>query len=60
MPTRVGLAGAGPAGLTLARLLVREGIESVVPEDRSRDHVECRIRAGDAFRAGDAARAGLT
>ncbi len=44
--TQVGIVGAGPAGLTLARLLEREGIESVVLEDRSRHHVEHRIRAG--------------
>jgi p-hydroxybenzoate 3-monooxygenase len=46
MRTQVGIVGAGPAGLTLAQLLHREGIESVVLEDRSRDHVEHRIRAG--------------
>ncbi|MFL6035772.1 MAG: FAD-dependent monooxygenase, partial [Gaiellaceae bacterium] len=28
--TQVGIVGAGPAGLTLARLLEVEGIESVV------------------------------
>jgi p-hydroxybenzoate 3-monooxygenase len=44
--TQVGIVGAGPAGLTLARLLEREGIESVVLEDRSRDYVAHRIRAG--------------
>jgi p-hydroxybenzoate 3-monooxygenase len=38
--------GAGPAGLTLAQLLAREGIECVVLESRSRDYVERRIRAG--------------
>jgi p-hydroxybenzoate 3-monooxygenase len=46
MRTQVGIVGAGPAGLTLAQLLQREGIESVVLEDRSRDYVEHRIRAG--------------
>jgi p-hydroxybenzoate 3-monooxygenase len=44
--TQVGIVGAGPAGLTLARLLEVEGIESVVLEDRTRDYVEHRIRAG--------------
>jgi p-hydroxybenzoate 3-monooxygenase len=44
--TQVGIVGAGPAGLTLARLLELEGIESVVLEDRTREYVEHRIRAG--------------
>jgi p-hydroxybenzoate 3-monooxygenase len=44
--TQVAIVGAGPAGLTLARLLETAGIESVVLEDRSRDYVEHRIRAG--------------
>jgi p-hydroxybenzoate 3-monooxygenase len=46
MRTQVAIVGAGPAGLTLARLLEVEGIESVILEARSRDHVEHRIRAG--------------
>ena len=46
MRTQVGIVGAGPAGLTLARLLEVAGIESVVLEDRSREYVEHRIRAG--------------
>jgi p-hydroxybenzoate 3-monooxygenase len=44
--TQVGIVGAGPAGLTLARLLELEGIDTVVLEDRTRDYVEHRIRAG--------------
>jgi p-hydroxybenzoate 3-monooxygenase len=38
--------GAGPAGLTLARLLELEGIETVVLESRSREYCEHRLRAG--------------
>ncbi len=46
MRTQVAIVGAGPAGLTLAQLLHLEGIDSVVLEDRSREYVEARIRAG--------------
>ena len=46
MRTQVGIVGAGPAGLTLGRLLEREGIASVILEDRSREYVEARVRAG--------------
>jgi p-hydroxybenzoate 3-monooxygenase len=44
--TQVGIVGAGPAGLTLARILETEGIESVIVEARSREYCEHRIRAG--------------
>jgi p-hydroxybenzoate 3-monooxygenase len=44
--TQVGIVGAGPAGLVLSHLLAREGIESVVLENRSREYVEARVRAG--------------
>ena len=44
--TQVGIVGAGPAGLTLARLLENAGIETVILEARSRDYCEARIRAG--------------
>jgi len=44
--TQVGIIGAGPAGLVLSLLLARSGIESIVLEGRSRDHVSQRVRAG--------------
>ena len=46
MRTQVGIVGAGPAGLLLSHLLHLEGIDSVVLEARSREHVEQRVRAG--------------
>ena len=46
MRTQVGIIGAGPAGLFLALLLTREGIDCIVLEARSRDYVEGRVRAG--------------
>jgi len=44
--TQVAIIGAGPAGLFLAHLLKRQGIDSVVLEARSRAYVEARVRAG--------------
>jgi p-hydroxybenzoate 3-monooxygenase len=44
--TQVGIVGAGPAGLVLSQLLHLQGIESVVVENRSRQYVEERVRAG--------------
>jgi p-hydroxybenzoate 3-monooxygenase len=46
MRTTVGIIGAGPAGLLLARLLHNAGIASVVLESRDRAYVEQRQRAG--------------
>lgn len=42
----VGIVGGGPAGLLLARLLHRSGIDCVVLEGRERAYVEHRQRAG--------------
>ena len=44
--TQVGIVGAGPAGLVLSHLLYLNGIDSVVIENRSRQYVEERVRAG--------------
>jgi p-hydroxybenzoate 3-monooxygenase len=44
--TQVAIVGAGPAGLLLGRLLDGAGVDCVVLEARSRDHVEGRVRAG--------------
>jgi p-hydroxybenzoate 3-monooxygenase len=44
--TQVGIVGAGPAGLVLAQLLHRNGIDTVIVENRSRDYVIDRVRAG--------------
>lgn len=44
--TQVGIVGAGPAGMVLSHLLYFHGIESIVLENRSREYVEERVRAG--------------
>jgi p-hydroxybenzoate 3-monooxygenase len=44
--TQVVIVGAGPAGLLLGHLLTLDGIDNVVLERRSREHVESRVRAG--------------
>ena len=46
MRTQVGIVGAGPAGLLLSHLLHLQGVESVIVENRSRDYIEQRVRAG--------------
>jgi p-hydroxybenzoate 3-monooxygenase len=44
--TQVAIVGGGPAGLLLAEMLHRQGIDSVVLEKQSRERVLSRIRAG--------------
>jgi p-hydroxybenzoate 3-monooxygenase len=46
MRTQVGIIGGGPSGLLLSQILHLRGIDSVVLEQRSRDYVLGRIRAG--------------
>ena len=43
---QVAIIGAGPAGMFLAHLLKQAGIETLVLEQRSRDYVVSRVRAG--------------
>jgi p-hydroxybenzoate 3-monooxygenase len=44
--TQVAIIGAGPSGLMLSQLLHLNGVDNVVLERQSRDHVAGRIRAG--------------
>jgi p-hydroxybenzoate 3-monooxygenase len=44
--TQVAIIGAGPSGLLLSQLLHLDGIDNMVLERQSREHVEGRIRAG--------------
>ena len=44
--TQVAIVGAGPAGLLLGQLLHLNGIDSVIVENRSREYVIDRVRAG--------------
>jgi p-hydroxybenzoate 3-monooxygenase len=44
--TKVGIIGAGPAGMLLAHRLRQEGVDCVVLERRDRAYVEGRVRAG--------------
>ena len=46
MRTQIVIIGGGPSGLLLGQLLHRAGIDAVVLERKTRDHVLGRIRAG--------------
>ena len=45
-PTSIAIIGAGPAGLLLGVLLQRSGIDFIIVENRSREYVLGRVRAG--------------
>lgn len=44
--TQVAIIGAGPSGLLLGQLLHRSGIDAVILERQSPEHVLARVRAG--------------
>jgi p-hydroxybenzoate 3-monooxygenase len=46
MRTQVAIIGAGPAGLLLGQLLHRQGVDNIVLERHTGEHVLGRIRAG--------------
>jgi p-hydroxybenzoate 3-monooxygenase len=46
MRTQVAIIGAGPAGLLLGQLLHKHGIDNVILERHTGEHVLARIRAG--------------
>jgi len=46
MRTQVAIIGGGPSGLLLSQVLNRAGVATVVLEQRSRDYVLGRVRAG--------------
>ncbi len=46
MKTQVAIIGGGPSGLLLSQLLNKAGVETVVLERATRNHVLSRIRAG--------------
>lgn len=46
LKTQVAIIGAGPSGLLLGQLLAKQGIDNIIIERTSEDHVLSRIRAG--------------
>lgn len=46
MKTQVAIIGSGPAGLMLGHLLRQADIDVIIIERQTREHVQCRIRAG--------------
>src|SRR5271166_6526203 len=46
MRSQVVIVGSGPSGLLLGQLLAKEGIDNIILEQKSKDYVLGRIRAG--------------
>src|SRR5208337_4699228 len=46
MRTQVVIVGSGPSGLLLGQLLAKAGIDTIILEQKSKDYVLGRIRAG--------------
>jgi p-hydroxybenzoate 3-monooxygenase len=46
MRTQVAIIGAGPSGLLLGQLLHKAGIDNIILERQTGEHVQSRIRAG--------------
>jgi len=46
LTTAVAIIGSGPSGLMLGQLLQRAGVDAIVIDNKSRDHILGRIRAG--------------
>lgn len=46
MRTQVAIIGSGPSGLLLGQLLAKAGIETIIIERASKEHVLARVRAG--------------
>ena len=46
MRTQVVIIGAGPAGLLLGQLLQRRGVDNIILERQTAEHVLGRVRAG--------------
>ncbi len=46
MRTKVAIIGSGPAGLLLGQLLTNAGIDNIIVDRASREHILARVRAG--------------
>ncbi len=46
MKTQVAIIGSGPSGLLLGQLLLHKGIDNIILEKHTQEHVLARIRAG--------------